>query len=884
VVFESTIQTAYVAGYFLSALLTSGLCYWVVLRTEMPGRLHFGLFAVASTAWTTITAFGVIFDGPRLLHWLQLLHDATALCTAGFLLVFATAYSGRSVRESRGIQAFSVVGLTLIVIILTEPLHGAYWAETTLYTTPFTYVETIFAVPSALVVVYITAAVLVTFYYILALYLNSQRRPGTALLSLLGGLIIAMTPFALFMAGIGPVKTYNHTALGNAAFAGAFAFAAFRLGLVHIAPVARDKTVQTLSDPYLAIDDGGNLVDYNSAAGAVLDIAESDLGTPLEDVSETVHEGIQTVREAPMSSQREYGPAQDGTGLTEIPIEIDGQKRQYDLNLSPIHGPRDTRQGTQIVLRDITQLKERERTLRALQRRTEQILAETDRNGVCRATVTAIEEELDVEKVSAYLYDRPTETLRQATATTAFSDSYPSLDVVERSPNSSLWDAYIDGEIRELTDPSSLQQLLGVEQAPDSTVVLFPLGSHGVLLLARSGGDPFGEAALNYCQLLSTTVGAALDRVQRERGLSTVQDIAREALSAESHAEMADIVLDQLPEQLQFPLCGIWEYNPQAERLDPLGVTGPVEGMFEELPTFEPGNSISWQVFEAGETRLIRRTADHPQVYNPDGLIQSEIVSPIGDFGVLTAASAYEDSFSKNERQILATLATNLQTASRLINSRRDMRLLDQVLGRVLRHNLRNKLTVIQGNAEELVGAGEAAASGSAESILEACRSLEEVAENAQAMREVIQNREETTAMSLADVTRRAVGVVQNDYPDATIETTFEINPTVNAHPNLRLCLDQLVRNAVEHGTAGGMSTVTVSVFDTDAGPVIEIADDGPGIPNHELHVIDQHGESALEHGSGVGLWIVDRVVEYSNATVSFSYDDGAVVCITFPN
>jgi PAS domain S-box-containing protein len=884
VVFETTLQFAYLAGYFVSALLTGGLCYWVVVRTAMPGRLYFGLFALAGTLWAAVTAFGVIFDGRALLRWLELLHDASALVSAGFLLSFATAYSGRSVRDSRGIQAFTVVGFLLLIAIFTEPLHGAYWADTTLHATPFSHLQTAFGLLNALVVFVILAAALVTFYYFLELYLNSQRRPGSALLSLLGGLLIALTPFALFHLGLTPIATYDPTALGIGGFAIAFAFAGFRLGLLDIAPVARDKTVQQLSDPYLAINDKGQLVDYNTAAGRVFGISDGELGTPLGDISQTLHSAMETVSDEGQRLPTEPGAPDPENPVHEITLEIDGETYEYDLNVSPIRGPRETRQGSQIVLRDITQLKKRERTLRAFQHRTEAILEESDRQGVCAATVRAIEEVLDVPEVSAYLYDRRADALRQATATTAFTDTYPMLDVVQRASDSPLWQAYLDDEVMELTSRAALSDLLLMEQPPARTAVLFPLGSHGVILLTPANAASFDDAALNYCQLLSTTVGAALDRVQREQGLSTVQSIARDALSADTQSEMADTVLNQLPDELNFPLCGIWEHNPQREQLEPLGVTGPAEAMYDDLPTFQPGNSISWRVFEAGETRLITRTSDHPEVYDPDGLIQSEIVSPIGEFGVLMAASEHEESFSENERQILATLATNLQTASRLINRRRDMRLLDQVLGRVLRHNLRNKLMVIQGNAEKLLDAESPDLTAPAETILGACRSLEQVAENAQAMREIIQNREETTPMSLTEVTERAVGVVQNDFPDAGIETTFEVDPQVIAHPNLRLCIDQIVRNAIEHGSAGAMSTVTVQVLEGETGPVVEVADDGPGIPNHELHVIDQHGESALEHGSGVGLWIVDRVVEYSNATVSFSYDDGAVVRITFPN
>ena len=41
--------------------------------------------------------------------------------------------------------------------------------------------------------------------------------------------------------------------------------------------------------------------------------------------------------------------------------------------------------------------------------------------------------------------------------------------------------------------------------------------------------------------------------------------------------------------------------------------------------------------------------------------------------------------------------------------------------------------------------------------------------------------------------------------------------------------------------------------------------------------------ESDLQHGSGAGLWLVDRLADYSNASVEFTVEDGTAVRLTFP-
>ncbi|OYR82678.1 hypothetical protein DJ71_11565, partial [Halorubrum sp. E3] len=44
---------------------------------------------------------------------------------------------------------------------------------------------------------------------------------------------------------------------------------------------------------------------------------------------------------------------------------------------------------------------------------------------------------------------------------------------------------------------------------------------------------------------------------------------------------------------------------------------------------------------------------------------------------------------------------------------------------------------------------------------------------------------------------------------------------------------------------------------DGDARFVLTVEDDGPGIPDHEVDAVESGRETALEHGSGLGLWVV---------------------------
>lgn len=66
---------------------------------------------------------------------------------------------------------------------------------------------------------------------------------------------------------------------------------------------------------------------------------------------------------------------------------------------------------------------------------------------------------------------------------------------------------------------------------------------------------------------------------------------------------------------------------------------------------------------------------------------------------------------------------------------------------------------------------------------------------------------------------------------------------------------------------------------------VAAVADDGPEINPAEYEVLAQGVETPLEHGSGVGLWIVKWGIDEVGGSVSFAEREprGTVVTISVP-
>jgi signal transduction histidine kinase len=92
-----------------------------------------------------------------------------------------------------------------------------------------------------------------------------------------------------------------------------------------------------------------------------------------------------------------------------------------------------------------------------------------------------------------------------------------------------------------------------------------------------------------------------------------------------------------------------------------------------------------------------------------------------------------------------------------------------------------------------------------------------------------------------------------------------------------------VIDNAASH--AGGHPHVAVSAEATAGWLVVRVADDGPGIPDHEVAAIRAGSETKLLHGSGMGRWLVDWATTRLGGEVEFGERalGGAEVTVRVP-
>jgi len=209
---------------------------------------------------------------------------------------------------------------------------------------------------------------------------------------------------------------------------------------------------------------------------------------------------------------------------------------------------------------------------------------------------------------------------------------------------------------------------------------------------------------------------------------------------------------------------------------------------------------------------------------------------------------------------------------------RRERRL--EVLNRFLRHNVRNESVVIQARAELLGETLDGDEAEHAATIERAVDRLVASGDKARTLSAAGTDDADREPVALRELVVETVDPLAAEY-EGTVTVAVPDDLTVRSQPVLLgVVVENRVENALQHVPEANVTVRAVVDGDEVA---LSVTDDGPGIPDHELGVLERGEETALSHGSGMGLWLVSWAATTLGADLGFETSDGTTVTVRVP-
>lgn len=201
-----------------------------------------------------------------------------------------------------------------------------------------------------------------------------------------------------------------------------------------------------------------------------------------------------------------------------------------------------------------------------------------------------------------------------------------------------------------------------------------------------------------------------------------------------------------------------------------------------------------------------------------------------------------------------------------------------ELLNRLVRHDIRNDAQVLfsmTGLLEDHVD------EGGREYLERIAQKSEHIADLTRSARDLTgsitdPDAETTHSVELDSVLSEEVDSVETTYGvDVTREPT-QAGQTVRGDEMLHSVFRNLLQNAVEHSDSPDVNVdITTEVREDTV--VVRVADDGPGISDDRKETLLEYGEKGPDSaGSGIGLFLVDTLVDNYGGTLTVEDNDPA--------
>lgn len=233
----------------------------------------------------------------------------------------------------------------------------------------------------------------------------------------------------------------------------------------------------------------------------------------------------------------------------------------------------------------------------------------------------------------------------------------------------------------------------------------------------------------------------------------------------------------------------------------------------------------------------------------------------------------------------IAGLLIGVSTVRETVEAERAKRQRDTLMfvNELLRHNVLNGMQIIKGNTQLLEDHVDESGEQYLETTQDRSDTIVELIQNVRVLVDCVSRETPLHPVSIADVVHEVVGQARQAYPEVEFDVDVPEDVDVRADELFEAVLENVVSNAIVHNDSDTPRVSVDVTVDSRGNIVIEVADNGPGIPEGRRDQYFQPGEQDESSvGQGLGLYLVKTLVERYDGEVRIESNDprGTVVLI----
>ena len=338
----------YASALFFSTFLSVTVTLTAWRRRLAPGATGLALFALSNAAWAFAYAIRWCVAEPAAQRfWL----NATYLgVIAGpfSIIVFTLQFTHRAhLLTRRNLFLLAIEPVLTLLLLLTDGMHGLFFggfvsSGKIFNGGPWFWINVVYSYSA-----YLLMMGLIVWEYLRASHLY-RRQTG----SVLTGMLLPWVANIFTFAGLVPLTDLDITPFIFIISGLLFDFGLFRYRLLDIVPVAHDRLIENLPDGVIVLDIRERIVEMNPAARCMTGLSLKDISKPAE--SALAH--WPKLKDAYRA---------DSEMLVEMEVS-QNPPRVIEARTMPLFDQVKTRNGSLILLRDITERKEFEEKLKQM--------------------------------------------------------------------------------------------------------------------------------------------------------------------------------------------------------------------------------------------------------------------------------------------------------------------------------------------------------------------------------------------------------------------------------------------------------------------------------------------------------------------------------------